>query len=186
MSFEEQLAVGRLGESRIVSFLRGRGCSVFPCYEVEPEDGKAPKLLAPLIAYIAPDLLVFNGDRKVLWCEAKHKSVFSWYFKEKRWTTGIDLNHYYAYQKVATITGLPVWILFLHQSDEPSIKDLEWGCPKKCPTGLYARGLRYLVQHESHKSDKHGRSGMVYWAEADLRLVAPLAMIPPPAQPELL
>lgn len=169
--FEEALKFGRLAETDIVRWLRRKGNSIITCYEIQHDTGKGPRFFAPTTAYVAPDILVFSGSGKVLWCEAKHKTVFSWYRKGRRWVTGIDRRHYRDYQNVASITGLPVWLLFLHVSGAPSAVDIGY-CPVECPTGLYGGNLDFLTQNESHQSDRHGTSGMVYWDEKVLTLLA--------------
>lgn len=170
--FETQLKIGRLAETDIVRWLRSRGNSAITCYEIEHNTGKGPQFFAPTRAYVAPDILLFGGNGRVLWCEAKHKSVFTWHRISGRWTTGIDQRHYGDYQHVAQITGLPVWLLFFHVSSQPSASDLQYGCPCTCPSGLYGGSLEFLVQNENHRHGNHGRSGMVYWAEHSLKRLA--------------
>lgn len=170
--FERQLKIGRLAETDIVRWLRSRGNSIITCYEIEHNTGKGPQFFAPTRAYVAPDILLFRGGGRVLWCEAKHKSTFTYHGKTGRWTTGIDLRHYVDYQLIAHSTGVPVWLLFFHLNSQPTHKDMLWGCPAACPTGLYGGDINFLSDHESHRSDRHGRSGMVYWAEFMLKRLA--------------
>lgn len=173
-NFERQLAVGQLGEGAISRWLQGRGHAVFPAYQIEQHTGKGPQLFALSGDLVLPDLLTFRGG-KVHWFEAKRKTCFTWHRISQRWTTGIDLRHYGEYQEVAARTALPVWLLFYHPEAKPSEADTQHGCPDKCPTGLFGNDLSVLTLCESHRSDRHGRSGMVYWAHEDLRLLAPVA-----------
>src|SRR5690606_19184807 len=136
-TFEEQLAVGRLAESAIVRWLRSKGYAVITVYEIEHKNGLGPRFLGSSRAYVAPDVLVFKGDGKVLWCETKHKTVFSWYRIGQCWETGIDARHFEDYKRVGEETGLPVWLVFLHVSDTPDPRDIRYGCPPRCPTGLF-------------------------------------------------
>jgi hypothetical protein len=177
LTFEDNLKTGRVSEKYIGRWIRDRGNSILPIYETEYHTGKGPQFFAPIGEYVAPDMLVFTRAWGVLWCEAKHKSVFSWHRKTQRWTTGIDLRHYEDYQHVARITKLPVWLLFLHQNSTPNPRDINCGCPKKCPTGLFGQELGFLVEHENHRSMNHGRSGMVYWAETSLRFLDSVAEV---------
>lgn len=176
MGFEQKLAQGRVGEGAISKWLQGRGHSVFPAYEIEKHSGKGPQLFASSGDLVLPDLLAFRAG-EIRWFEAKHKTCFTWHRISGKWTTGIDLRHYDEYQAVAARTGLPVWLLFLHPKAEPSAADREHGCPDTCPTGLFGNDLDVLAKVESHRSDRHGRSGMVYWAVDQLRLVAPASEV---------
>lgn len=170
-NFERTLAFGQMGESLISRWLQSRGHAVFPAYQVEHQTGKGPQLFAASGDLVLPDLLTFRGG-KVHWFEAKHKTCFTWHRISGKWTTGIDLRHYCEYQEVALRTSLPVWILFWHPMAEPSDADKAHGCPPRCPTGLFGKDITVLARCESHRSDRHGRSGMVYWAHDALRLLA--------------
>lgn len=166
--FAQQLAVGKAGESKIANWLRRKGYHVLPVYEKEISEGKGPQLFTALgPGLVAPDLLAFNGD-KVRWIEAKHKSVFSWYRIGQRWVTGIDLRHYNDYLKVCELSPWPVWLLFLHSQSKTTEHT------GVCPTGLFGESLSILAGKESHRSLRHGKSGMVYWARDDLKLLASL------------
>lgn len=171
--FEQSLAIGQLGEGAISRWLQGRGHAVFPAYQIEQHTGKGPQLFAASGDLVLPDLLAFRCG-KVQWFEAKRKTCFTWHRISQRWTTGIDLRHYGEYQEVAERTGLPVWLLFLHPTSKPDARDLEHNCPAECPVGLFGNDLEILKLRESHRSDRHGKSGMVYWTHQDLRLLAPI------------
>jgi len=182
MRFEEQLKVGRVGEGDISRWLqRCRSVSVFPAYEKEMGEGKGPQLFCFDGDLVLPDMLVF-GAEKIHWVEAKTKTHFTWWRRTKRWTTGIDTRHYHQYVKVAQKTNIPVWLLFYHKSDTPSASDLAHGSPTFSPTGLYGQNIKLLstrIDHICPAKDAardgmlgHGRHGMVYWAENDLRRLA--------------
>jgi hypothetical protein len=169
VNFADSLTSGQLGESLIAQWLRGRGWHVLPAYEKEIDNGKGPRLfMADNVGkaqLIAPDLLTMR-DGKFRWIEAKHKSHFSWYGKEHRWVTGIDLRHFEDYCKVVDFTGTDVWLLFLHREAQAWADDIaKWGAPPTCPTGLFGNSLELLRQREmqSHVSPKWGPTGMVYW-----------------------
>ena len=162
--FTERLKVGQVGESAIAKWLRAKGHYVLPVYEIEKETGKGPRLFTPTGQLIAPDMLCLKAG-KVIWVEAKHKTVFSWYRKTSKWVTGIDRRHYNDYCRAAAQTEVPLWMLFLHREFTPDYRDLQHGCPSECPTGLFGQDLKLLMRSESHRSDRHGHSGMVYWAE---------------------
>jgi hypothetical protein len=169
--FDALLAAGRVGESAISKWLQGRGHMVFPAYEIEKAAGKGPQLFSATGDLVLPDLLAFRAG-KIQWFEAKHKTCFTWHRISSRWVTGIDLRHYGEYLEVADRTALPVWVLFLHPKSQPSEADLGHGCPPECPTGLFGNDIAILTGCESHRSDRHGKSGMVYWAHDSLRRLA--------------
>jgi hypothetical protein len=170
-SFDQQLAHGQLGESIIAKWCMSRGNSVLPVYEKEIDTGKGPRFFTPRGRFAAPDMFVMPAMN---WIEAKHKTVFSWHRKTACWCTGIDLNHYEDYKQVQETSSRPVWLLFLHRSNMPDQRDLDAGCPKRCPVGLFGGSLAFLEQHENHRHDNWGRHGMVYWAYETLKLVAPI------------
>lgn len=72
--------------------------------------------------------------------------------------------------------------MFYHRESVPDERDSQHGCPQSCPTGLFAGELFCLVANENHRSKPfdpsrdgfigHGKSGMVYWSEKSLKLVA--------------
>lgn len=175
--FNAMLAQGQVGESRIACWMRKRQWAVMPVYDVEVETGKGPRLFAPSGPLIAPDMFAFKMDdtKTAYWVEAKHKTRFSWYGIKERWVTGIDQRHYEDYCRVDAETPWPVWLMFLHTVSETWPADIaKWGAPTECPVGLFGGPLKQLRECESHRSDKHGRSGMVYWAHKSLKQLATL------------
>ena len=123
-TFEDNLAFGRIAESKITRWILDRENTVIPIYTMEnEEDYKGPRVLLKDEQIVSPDLLVINKDSSVCWIEAKHKTVFSWHRRTKRWVTGIDAHHYSQYRRVMEIVDWPVWLLFLHISSEHNILD---------------------------------------------------------------
>lgn len=164
-NFEENLKAGKVGESLIARFLRGRGYSVLPVYEKEIDEGKGPVLFtARAGVLIAPDMLVFN-QRQMAWIEAKTKSAFTWHRATACWNTGINLPHWEDYLKIAEISPISIWIFFLHLNGEA--KDTPEGMTS--PTGLFGNSLKYLREHEHHRW-----VDMVYWGLMDLKKIADL------------
>jgi hypothetical protein len=173
--FNQTLQFGQAGESDIATWLRQRGWALLPAYEKIFDTGKGPVILLPSGVRIAPDFLTWNGQR-CRWVEAKHKSAFTWYRKKSRWVTGIDKRHYEDYLKVEDESPWPVWLLFLH--DGGQAKD----SPPDSPRGLFGNSLAYLRVNESHRHDNWGPSGMVYWADYSLKLLAEAPLRKPVAQ----
>lgn len=173
VDFQKNLAFGQVGENYIGNWLLTQGYMVLPVYEVEGGDHKGPRFHeTPTRRHVAPDILAFKGER-IVWIEAKHKTVFSWHRKTGRWVTGIDLHHYEQYLKIAEKTGKEVWLLFLHR--EPLTNE---GCGV-CPTGLFGQKLSVLADNESHRHANWGKSGMVYWADSSLKKLAELHEVLP-------
>jgi hypothetical protein len=86
--------------------------------------------------------------------------------------TGIDLRHYQDYLEIDTYSPFPVWLLFLH--DGGQAKD----SPPNSPAGLFGGQIRKLKDAENHRSEKWGKSGMVYWSSTTLVKLAELWEIP--------
>lgn len=172
MSFDSALRFGQAGESAIARYLRARGNSVLPVYEKEIDTGKGPQVFMPEGSLVAPDFLTWKG-RCACWIEAKHKSAFSWHRISGRWVTGIDLRHYRDYCFIADTSPWRVWLLFLHRGGHA--KD----SPETSPAGLFGNDIAYLRENENHRSDRHGHSGMVYWAHENLRKLAGNEAVPP-------
>lgn len=178
MSFEQQLAKGMLGEDEISQWLISKGYSVLPAYQITQDHGKGPRLFTPLGKLISPDLLAFNHVR-TLWVEAKTKSAFSWHRITQKWTTGIDYRHWLDYVRVDTESPFRVSIVFLHRKGNAA-KDTPDGMTS--PHGLYIAQVSKLKDCINHRSDNHGHSGMVYWAEESLTLIT-IPIEPDPLYP---
>ena len=167
LTFPQKLGYGQVGESRIAQWLKGRGYSILPVYEIEIQSGKGPRLFTPVKNIVAPDMLIFRSSQ-TLWIEAKHKTAFTWYRIKQRWETGIDLRHYLDYCEIEDTSQFRVWLMFLHEGGQA--KD----SPPDSPSGLYANSLKFLRENESHRSDNWGKSGMVYWWIEHLHKLADL------------
>ncbi len=153
--FNQQLSIGKTGETEIAQWLINRGGSVLPIYEISENQYKGPALYIGNGGVIAPDMICFNNG-VMTFIEAKHKNAFSWYRIKQIWTTGIDVNHFEEYLRIQELTAVNVWILFLHRGgiakDSPP-----------SPSGLYGQKVRILNQTIDHKSDTFGKGGMVFW-----------------------
>ena len=155
MSFRAQYEHGKVAESAIARWLMSRGNAVMPVYEILDQQYKGPQLFTLKGGIIAPDMLAFCGT-EMLWVEAKHKTGFTWWRKGGVFETGIDLHHFAEYQRVASVTGRPVWVLFLHKGGQA--KD-----SPPSPSGLFGNEVKVLAANESHRDPRWGKHGMVYW-----------------------
>ncbi len=159
MSFEAALAIGRASESLIARWLIRRGFAVQPVYEKVLEGRKGPQLFSSQGDFTAPDLLAFRHPH-AYWIEAKHKTAFTFYRRTGKFETGIDIDHYLAYLRVREITGIPLWLFFLHSGG--TAKD-----SPESPSGLFVGDIDIMKERESHRSARYGRSGMVYWTRQE-------------------
>lgn len=160
--FEETLKQGKIGESKIAEWLKSRGHNILPVYEIEKNQFAGPAVYSSSGEnIIAPDMLAF-GNGKTIWIEAKHKDAFTWHRNTGTWNTGIDLHHYFQYQKILDLVDWPVWLLFLHKGGKA--KD-----SPESPAGLFGNELRFLCENEHHRHMNHGKHGMVYWEISKLK-----------------
>lgn len=185
-AFEKTLKWGKVGETAIANWLRRRGYTILPVYDVPLDTNKSPRLYTAYKSgydeLIAPDMLTMKGMR-IQWIEAKRKTRFSWrarYPNARKWQTGIDLRHYEHYLHVREHTNIPLWIMFLHMCAIPSDVDQANGCEPVCPVGLFGHEILYLKNHVAHK-DQFQRDGrrypMVYWNYDVLKPLATLAEV---------
>ena len=175
-SFQANLAFGQQAETEVAKWLMRRGYSILPVYDIEYDTGKGPRLFSQGSQIIAPDALVWRAG-KCTWVECKRKTCFSWHRKSSSWVTGIDRCHWSHYQRIAAVTGIDVWILFLHGSSRPDHRDVMHGCPDSCPSGLFGQSLAILEGCINHVHANYGKSGMVYWRHASLVLLSSLDVI---------
>ena len=160
-NFNEQLEIGKTGESLIANWLKSRGNSILPIYEIADNQFKGPALYCnDNSSLVAPDMAVF-GNNDMLFVEAKYKSGFSWYRNGKTWVTGIDLHHFYQYLSFKKKVNKDVFIFFLHKGLSAKDSDIS-------ESGLFGGEIDYLLMNSSHRSDKHGTSGMIYWSKDSL------------------
>jgi len=82
-----------------------------------------------------------------------------------------------AYLEINDLLPHDVWLLFLHGLSTPTKEDLAFGSPAVCPTGLFGGALHELRTLESHRSDKWGSGGMVYWGIDSLHSIASLSEV---------
>lgn len=163
--FSIKLAQGQAGENAIANWFKSKGFDVLPVYEKIINTGKGPQIYTSQnTSLIAPDLLCFK-EGKPIFVEAKRKSGFTWYRKTQDWVTGIDLRHYLEYIQVLNKTKIPVYLCFIQEGQ--NTKDSSFAKTAQ-PTGLFANDLSYLIKNENHRSEKWGKSGMVYWSSNHL------------------
>lgn len=173
--FNLAFSFGRIGEQVIARFLMERGWCILPVYEAELDDrdkvGCGPRIFGDGMKLIAPDFLTFKM-KNMLWVEAKRKTHFAWYRKEQCWTTGIDRRCFDDYLGIRRRFDFPLWVLFLHESAEPSAEDRRRECPAECPTGLFGQEIEKLADEGKTRSFRNRR--MIYWPVCELWRIASL------------
>ena len=114
------------------------------------------------IERVANSLPIYTGVNMSRVYVVANKTTFSWSFTRRRWETGVDRANL---KLVERFPGSEVYVLFSHRNKTPSQRDLDNGSPEESPVGLFvARLLEY-----SHRSDKYGRGGMLYWHYSKLQ-----------------
>jgi hypothetical protein len=107
VSFQDQLALGRLGEKLVSRWLRGHGWYVVPSYDFTGSDGsRAPCMANGEQSYVIPDLDVSrDGDR--LWLEVKTYAHAAPNRRLGQLVHGIKRKHHEHYLAVQKETGSP-------------------------------------------------------------------------------
>lgn len=117
--FKAKRAFGKRAEVSIAKWLGELGHYTLPAYDFSGhDDNLAPKLMTayPRRSLIAPDLLV-GGHGKCFWLEVKHKSRADYTRITGRLETGCSLRHFEHYREVQLVTGLDVYLLFVHRAE---------------------------------------------------------------------
>jgi len=168
--FDESYAFGEIAESVIGKYLRSKGHSVLPVYQVEYDTGKGPRLFLPDDGkLVAPDMLVISNKagHLAVWIEAKHKTGWVHFRLKDELRTGIDKKHFEDYCMVDDMTPWPVWLLFLQRGG------VGLNVPIGTPTGLFGNSiseLRGKVKGGEFPEDPP----KVYWTREDLIHLATL------------
>lgn len=147
----EQFIINReqskIFEVAVGAWLRKRNQYVLPAYDYSGlGDDKPPMLRGKDENLVIPDLLAWRTGNGA-WYEVKLKDRAVLYRNYQHLTTGINLRHYRHYRQVKTITGLPVFVVFVHQQEQ---------CVK------YGEIDALPVSHE-YTGTKMGRDGMIFF-----------------------
>jgi hypothetical protein len=163
--FRRKLALGNRFEVMVAAWLKSRRFYLLPVYDYSGLGAnKAPKLEAqtPYGSLVLPDLLVAR-DGGVKFVEVKYKDRADWTRITQRFETGINLRLWLHYRKVQVVSGIPVWLMFVHQQEDEIrggwIDDLAALKPRK------------------YEGQKMGRSGMVFFPWDGLKRQATLSEI---------
>ena len=116
-AFDARLAFARKVEMGLSAWLQARGGFILPVYDYSGlGDGKAPKLQGVDNSLVTPDLFTARQGQ-TRWVEVKWKSEATWTHITQRFETGIDRRLWTHYERVEAETGIPVWLLFVHEKE---------------------------------------------------------------------
>jgi hypothetical protein len=117
--FEAQRARSREFEAAMTVFLQARGYYTLATYDYSGKaDDKAPRLLAVKRGLVIPDVLSFHKDKPGAWFEIKVKANADLYRKTGELVTGLATRHLNAYREVKMLTGMDVWLVFIHERED--------------------------------------------------------------------
>lgn len=167
-NFEFQRARSRAYEAAMTSFLQGRGYYTLATYDYSGKaDDKAPRLLAVNRGLVVPDVLAFHGEKAGAWFEVKLKRRAVVYHKTNTLETGFATRLLNAYREVKGLTGLNVWLVFIHERED---------VVKTCEIG------RLPISHV-YAGDLMDRGGTTFLKFDELKPIATMsqlkALIPP-------
>lgn len=118
-AFEKQRERGKVYELAFATWLQlQRDYYVLPTYDYSGlANNKPPKLISKVKGLVIPDLLAYKeGDGA--WFEIKLKTEAVLHRKTQTIVTGLPYRHWLDYQQVHTVTGLPIWIVFIHENEQ--------------------------------------------------------------------
>lgn len=118
---------GRAAEQAISRWLQAEGWHILPAYDFSGKNGdKAPRFSGLRSSLIVPDLLGAKGLLR--WYEVK------WKHQASRGWTGIPLRHWHDYLEVRRISGVEVWLVFVHElEDEIRAGEIGQLAEQECP-----------------------------------------------------
>ncbi len=117
--FKQQRARGLVYEIAFSKWLQAkRNWYVLPTYDFNGfAQDKAPRLVSGGQKLVVPDILAFRQG-KGAWFEIKLKERADLYRATNTRETGLPYRHYKDYTRIAQLTGLPVWVIFIHEKEQ--------------------------------------------------------------------
>jgi hypothetical protein len=116
---EARLDTGKGWERDIAIWLAAEhGYCVLPARSLN-SDPRGPRLMAGDGDLIQPDLLVMSRRARA-WCDVKYRTSWSLYRTTGKLQTGCDLAHFDDYARVQEATGIPAWLVFVQDVQEPT------------------------------------------------------------------
>jgi hypothetical protein len=170
--FDKQLEFGGLGEKRVRNWItKHLRKTVIPISDRGPENGRGPRVFNSEGSTVSPDFMVIDAKGQTEFNEIKTKTRFTYYRALSRYETGIDKKYFEEYYTLQLGQPIPVWLIFLHLDNEPSVGDLSYGAPRPCPTGLFGNTIAnlYPLKREGGHTTRGGKfEPMCYWGKHDL------------------
>lgn len=140
---------------------RTRSYWILPSYDYSGlANNKAPRLTCVRERLVIPDLLGFKAGLGG-WFEIKLKAHADFYRKTQTWETGLPYRHWQDYQRVNSITGFPVWLIFIHEKENV----VKFGNVKDMP-----------ISHV-YEGSKMDRNGTIFFKFQELKTVMPLSKL---------
>jgi len=173
--FKKSLAYGRVYEVAVAEWLaRDKGGLVLPAYDFrggrggrrgDVEDVAGPPLFVGASRDMTiPDLLCFGWLEKQLWVEVKRKEKAVNYRILNELRTGLDLDKLYGYERVAKASGIPVYVVFVHDDMcDVRGKELSW---------LLASGVQDVLPSDGDRNGIDARKTVRMWRYHELDVVA--------------
>lgn len=117
--FQRQLERGSVYEAAFANWLQAeRGYHILPAYEYSGlANSHAPCLALGDEKLVTPDVLAFKSGLG-LWFDPKLKTRADLYRKTNTWETGTPLRNYRDYERIAALTGMDVWLVFIHEREQ--------------------------------------------------------------------
>jgi hypothetical protein len=116
--FKTKWAWGEEGEAEVKKLLLDQGNMVLTFEQFHPVVAPVMEQINEyglLSCYTAPDILVLAPSHFLVECKRKR----NWVRFSGELETGIDERFYRQYARIEEITGLPVWLYFIHEVEEP-------------------------------------------------------------------
>ena len=179
-AFDSALKRGAAGESVVAAYFQERGYIIQPAYEKLELDFKGPRAFGPDRPYVAPDLfalIVKAGEPHAMYIEVKTKTHFTYYGKKRQFETGIDVRLYEHYLALSSAVALPVYLFFLHTTNNAWPLDVEkYQAPPYVAGGLFYGRIDELdrIKRRGEMMQRGAVRHMMYWARSDLTHVASL------------
>jgi hypothetical protein len=173
--FQQSLKVGVAGESVVSAWLQEHGFYIQPAYEkIGIGTFKGPRTFGPDKAYVSPDLFCLRKEDNQahgMYIEVKAKNHFTYYGMKKRFETGIDVRLFRDYLELSDRVGLPVYLVFLHWTNEARPSDVsKWGAPPVVQGGLFWGSVAELdaIKREGSMNQRSKDTAMYYWGRDEL------------------
>lgn len=91
-----------------------RGYFILPAYAYNADE--APSLICGTRKLVTPDLFGVSASI-IAWFEVKVKESADFHRKSNRLVTGLPLRHWNDYVEIKKLMGCPVWIVFIHETE---------------------------------------------------------------------